>query len=69
MNGPPSHYEGTWKVLNAVLLSTYGYAYPSHFRNFTGSEMMKRFVTSKVKAKLMTMYFAYYILNKMRKIF
>ena len=52
LNGLSSGFKGTWKFLKAVLLPMYGSAYPSHFRNFTRSEMMKQFVTSKVIGKI-----------------
>ena len=40
--------KGTRKFLKAVLLSMYGSAYSPHFRNARKSEIMKRFVTSKI---------------------
>lgn len=52
LNGPPSGYKGTRRFLKAALLSMYGSAYPSHFRNPTRSEMMKRYITSKVISKI-----------------
>ena len=40
------------KILKAVLLSTYGSAYPSHFGNASRNQIMKQFVTSKVVHKI-----------------
>ena len=65
--GLPSGYKGTWKFLNAILLSMHGYAYLSHFRNL--NEMTKRFITSKVIGKINDMHSAYCIFNKMRNFF
>ena len=51
LNGPWSDsYIGTWWCLKAALLSMYGSAYSSHFRNFTKNEM-KQFLASKVISK------------------
>ena len=52
LNGPLSGYESTQSFLKAALLPMHGSADPSHFGHLTRSEMMKRFVTSKVRGKI-----------------
>ena len=47
-----SCYKGIWKNLKAVLLSMYGCVYPPHFGNGRRSEIMKRFLISKVISKI-----------------
>ena len=47
----------------------YGTAYPFYFRSLTRSEMMKRFVKSKIVSKVNDSASAYFVLNKITKIF
>ena len=48
----PTGYKRVWMFLEGTLYSMYGFTYPFHFRNSTRSEMMKRFVTSKIISKI-----------------
>ena len=47
-NGLPSVYKGSQSFLKATLQYMHGSAFLFHFRNSTRSEMMKKFVTSKI---------------------
>ena len=52
MNELPSGYKCTQSFLKATLYSAHGSAYHFRFRNPTRSEMIKRFVTSKIISKV-----------------
>ena len=52
MIGSPSGYKGIWMFLKAVLLSMHGSAYPPYFGKSRRSQIMKRFVTSKIISRI-----------------
>ena len=52
LNGLSSGYKVTQSFLKTTLQSMYDFAYLFHFRNFTRSETMKRFVTLKIIKKI-----------------
>ena len=67
MNELPSGYKCTQSFLKATLYSAHGSAYHFRFRNPTRSEMIKRFVTSKIISKINAMHPAHHVFNKMTK--
>lgn len=52
INGPPSGYRNTRKVLKAALISMYGTNYADHFKNKFRSQTLGKYVTSKVVEKI-----------------
>ena len=52
MGSHPSGDKDIQSFLKVALQSMYGTAYSFHFKNPTRSEIMKRFVTSKVISKV-----------------
>ena len=52
LNVPISDCKGTWMFLKAVWLSMFGPAYSSSLKNPARSEMVKQFVSSKVRRKI-----------------